>query len=678
MSTNRSPKYLLTHYQAMAVLFLLFVIMDLCIFMLSVPAGIVALLFTLVAAVGVIWYVVVYRSEFIKYILSDVMEHSELQKHLLWDMKVPYAVIDENGKIFWTNQEFLKIAGANARFRNLRTVFPELKGLQLPPQENWTIPPFSQGEDSYSIEVQKTGVSELLDKIQASSVRQADFYGVYLRNITRQRELERELEEQRLVIGLLYIDNYDEVMGAIVEAKQTMILAHIERKINKYFSQRGSLVRKMESDKFFLIIPKKYVNAMIEDKFYILDDIRGVKIGTDMSLTVSIGLGIQGKNYEANYDYARTAIDMALGRGGDQVVIKDGSDITFVGGQAQTFAKNNTRVKARVKAHAFRELLDNKDVVFIMGHQLPDFDAIGAAVGVYRIATTLGCKAYIVLNEVSTSIEPIVERLSNSSDYPDGLFITGQKAMDMMNSNSVLVVVDTNRGSYTECPELLLLSRHTVVLDHHRQSKDSIDTAVLSYVEPYASSACELVAEVLQYTGDDVKITTAEADAMYAGVFMDTGNFTNKTGVRTFEAAAFLRRKGADPTRVRRLFKEQMDVYRARAEAVRSAEIFESIFAISICPSEGLKSPTIAGAQAADELLNIIGIEASFVLTLHNDSIYISARSIDSVNVQLIMERLGGGGHGTMAGAQLHGCTIEEAKEYLKVTVHQMMEEGVI
>jgi c-di-AMP phosphodiesterase-like protein len=283
-----------------------------------------------------------------------------------------------------------------------------------------------------------------------------------------------------------------------------------------------------------------------------------------------------------------------------------------------------------------------------------------------------------VLNEVSTSIEPIVKRLSVSTDYPDGLFITGQKAMEMINANSVLVVVDTNRGSYTECPELLVLSRHTVVLDHHRQSKDSIDTAVLSYVEPYASSACELVAEVLQYTGDDVKITPAEADAMYAGVYMDTGNFTNKTGVRTFEAAAFLRRKGADPTRVRKLFQEHIDVYRARAEAVRSAEIFQTIFAIGICPSEGLKNPTIAGAQAANELLNVIGVEASFILTAHNDSIYVSARSIDSVNVQLIMERLGGGGHGTMAGAQLHGCTLAEAKEYLKVTIHHMMEEGVI
>ena len=392
-------------------------------------------------------------------------------------------------------------------------------------------------------------------------------------------------------------------------------------------------------------------------------------------MTLSIGIGMNGESYAQNYEYARTSIDMALGRGGDQAVVKDSDKIQYYGGKAQQMEKT-TRVKARVKAHALRELMENKDRLLIMGHRLADIDAFGAAIGIYRIAMSMNKKANIVLNEVTSSVRPMMERFLDNAEYPDDMFLKGPQAAELADAGTMLVVVDVNRPSITDEPSLLRLVRTIVVLDHHRTSNEVIDNAVLSYVEPYASSTCEMVAEVLQYIADGIKVRPAEADAMYAGIVIDTQNFTNQTGVRTFEAAAFLRRSGADITRVRKLFRENMKDYQAKAEAVRAAEVYMDAFAISVCPAEGLDSPTITGAQAANELLEIKGIKASVVLTDYNNTIYFSARSIDEVNVQVMMEKLGGGGHRTIAGAQMQGVSIQEAKDRLKEVIRQMLEEG--
>ena len=394
-------------------------------------------------------------------------------------------------------------------------------------------------------------------------------------------------------------------------------------------------------------------------------------------MTLSIGIGMNGDTYSQNYEYARTSIDMALGRGGDQAVVKDADKIQYYGGKAQQMEKT-TRVKARVKAHALRELMENKDRLLIMGHRLLDIDSFGAAVGIYRIAMAMNKKANIVVNEVTSSVRPMMERFTGGGEYPEDMFLTGPKAAELVDGGTMLVVVDVNRPSITDEPSLLKLIKTIVVLDHHRTSSEIIDNAVLSYVEPYASSACEMVAEVLQYIMDGIKVRPAEADAMYAGIVIDTQNFTNQTGVRTFEAAAYLRRSGADITRVRKLFRENMVDYQAKAEAVRLAEVYMDSFAISVCPSDGLDSPTIIGAQAANELLEIRGIKASVVLTPYNGVIYYSARSIDEVNVQVMMEKLGGGGHRTIAGAQIPDITVEEGKERLKAVIRQMLEAGEV
>lgn len=396
-----------------------------------------------------------------------------------------------------------------------------------------------------------------------------------------------------------------------------------------------------------------------------------------MAITLSIGVGVGGGSYTKNYEYARMSIDLALGRGGDQVVVRDGEDVSYYGGKAKQ-VERNTRVKARVKAHALREIIESREHVIIMGHSISDVDSLGAAIGVYCAARVLGKKAQIVLNEVTSSLRPMVEGFGEEKGYPADLFIKNDEAILLTNKNTLVMVVDVNRPSYTECPELLKRTDTICMFDHHRQSSEVIENPVLSYVEPYASSACEMVAEVLQYFSEDIKLAAHEADCIYAGILIDTNNFMTKTGVRTFEAAAYLRRAGAEVTRVRKMLRNDMAAYKARAEAVRHAEVYRGAFALSVCPADNVESPTVVGAQAANELLNIVGIKASFVLTEYMDRIYVSSRSIDEINVQLIMERLGGGGHLNVAGAQLTDCSVQQAKRIIQDTIDEMLKAGDI
>jgi c-di-AMP phosphodiesterase-like protein len=454
-------------------------------------------------------------------------------------------------------------------------------------------------------------------------------------------------------------------------------MALIDRKINKYISTIDGIARKTEKDKYLVIMTKKALMGIKEAKFDLLEDVKTVNIGNEMAVTVSIGIGYGAKTYSGNMEYARTAIDLALGRGGDQAVVKTKDSIVYFGGKSQQIEKN-TRVKARVKANALQEIITNKDRVLVMGHRLSDADAFGAAVGVSCIARAIGRKPHIVINDITSSVKPLVELFKDRNIYDEDFIINSSEALELADNSTVLVVVDVNKPSITECPELIKACKTVVVLDHHRQSSEVIDNATLSYVEPYASSACEMVAEILQYIAGNVKVRSNEADCMYSGIMIDTNNFTAKTGVRTFEAAAFLRRYGADVTRVRKMFRDGAAEYKAKAEAVRNAEIYKNAYALSICPTEGLESPTEIGAQAANELLGINGIKASFVMTPYNGKTYISARSIDEVNVQIIMERLGGGGHMNIAGAQLSDISPQTAIYVVKETLDQMLEDGSI
>ena len=632
--------------------------------------------FTVCYIAVAVWIYLYRRKRMLGGLVEFSADYAWIQKQLLAEMALPYGLADEDGRLLWTNQAFQDtLAAEKVNKKNLLALFPEVTKTDLAEEEETVRVHTTFGAHKYRVDICPVYINCSEQEEKEAVIGKQRILAVYLFDETEILQYRQEITDEKMVAGLIYLDNYDEALESVEEVRRSLLTALIDRKINKYINSMEGVVKKMEKDKYFFIIKQKYMEQIQEERFSILEDVKAVNIGNEMSVTLSIGIGMNGESYNQNYEYARVAIDMALGRGGDQAVVKEGSKIQYYGGKAQQLEKA-TRVKARVKAHALRELIETKDRLLIMGHKLGDIDSFGSAIGIYRIATSLNKRAHVVINEVTTSVQPMMARFIDNPEYPDDLFLTGAQAAELVDNNTMLVVVDVNRPSITDAPELLRMVKTIVVLDHHRQSSEIITNAVLSYVEPFASSACEMVAEVLQYIADGIKIKSAEADAMYAGIVIDTQNFTNQTGVRTFEAAAYLRRNGADVTRVRKLFRDDMEEYKARAAAITSAEIYRDYFSIGVCPSDGLKSPTIVGAQAANELLDIKGIKASVVLTPYHNKIYISARSIDEVNVQVIMELLGGGGHRAIAGAQIEGNDMEDAKRRVKDAINQMLEKG--
>ena len=620
------------------------------------------------------------RPLLINELVNFATQYGTVQKQLLNDFEIPYALLDYNSRFLWMNEKFTEITGKDKNYhKSVTTVFPSLTKDILQKSEAVGSINVMLDDRNYRISMKRIYFDSVTKDSAIVAINDTDEYltAIYLFDETELNRYIRENEEQKLVAGLIYIDNYEEALDSIEDVKRSLLIALVDRKVNKYFTEIDALVRKIEKDKYFVVFKYKYLEQLSADKFKLIEDVKSIKVGNEMAITLSIGVGAGGVSYTQNYEYARMGIDLALGRGGDQVVVKEGEEVTYYGGKAKQ-VERNTRVKARVKAHALREIIESREHVVIMGHTISDVDSLGAAIGVYCAARVLGKKAQIVLNEVTTSLRPLVECFTEEKGYPADLFIKNEEALLITNKNTLVMVVDTNRPSYTECPELLNRTDTICVFDHHRQNSEVIENPVLSYIEPYASSACEMIAEVLQYFSENIKLEPSEADCIYAGILIDTNNFMTKTGVRTFEAAAYLRRAGAEVTRVRKMLRNDMAAYKARAEAVRHAEVYRGAFAISVCPADNIESPTIVGAQAANELLNIAGVKASFVLTTYNKEVYVSARAIDEVNVQVMMEKLGGGGHRTIAGAQLSGLSMEEAKDRVKAVIDEMLQKGDI
>lgn len=613
-------------------------------------------------------------------VVDFATQYSTVQKKLLNEFEIPYVLLDNTGKVMWLNERFGEIAGVDKKYhKSITSLFPSITKEFLQKNTKATEIETSLAEKSYRVVIHRINFGAMME---GKEEMEADVQGEYMIALyffdeTELNHYKIENIEQKQVAALVYIDNYDEALESIEDVKRSLLTALVDRKVSQYFSNVDGLIRKIEKDKYFVVFKYKYLHQLEEDKFSILEDVKTVKVGNEMAVTLSIGVGLKGDNYNENYAYARSAIDLALGRGGDQAVVKVKGLVHYYGGKTEQ-VERNTRVKARVKALALREIMEGRENVIIMGHNLSDVDSIGAGIGIYCAAKVLGKKAQIVINDPTSSVKPMMDCFTVENGYPEDMFIDSETAIDMTSKNTLVMVVDTNKPSYTECPELLRKTDYICVFDHHRQGSEVIENPVLSYIEPYASSACEMVAEVLQYFQEGFKLEAREADCIYAGILIDTNNFMTKTGVRTFEAAAYLRRSGAEVTRVRKMIRNDMAAYKARAEAVRCAEVYRNAFAISVCPTEDLQSPTIVGAQAANELLNVIGIKASFVLTEYNDRIFVSARSIDEINVQIIMERLGGGGHLNVAGAQLVDCTIDSAKRIIKDTLEEMLREGDI
>lgn len=600
---------------------------------------------------------------------------SEVHTTIFDEMPMPYCMVDEHGNVLWANRSFREIAGNRPDARNILQMFPNIHKEMLE-EDDIILEIHSDYQDrKYLVDLMRTPVTTEDGSAPSMYAPDLKTIAVYLRDETEETALRTKLDQEHIVIGLVYIDNYDEVREQIEEVRRSLLTALIDRKISHYISSVNGLIYKLEKDKYVFILKEQYFSRMLQDRFSILEEVKNVNIGNEMAVTLSIGIGYGADSYQKNYEYAHTSIDMALGRGGDQAVVKSNENLTYFGGKTQTQEKA-TRVKARVKAQAFQELLETRDRVLVMGHANSDVDCLGASAGVYRMVTELGKRCYIVENTVTAPILPLKERFLQSSDYPEDMFITGTQALQMVDNSTVLVVVDCNRPSIIDEPELLRACKTIVVFDHHRQSSETIQGAVLSYCEPYASSACEMIAEMMQYIADGIKVKGPEADAMYGGIVIDSQEFTVQTGVRTFEAAAYLRRCGADITRIRKIFRENFRDYQAKAAAISSAEIYRDAYAFSTIDPKGLESPTVVCAQAANELLNIRGIKASIVLTLYNDIIYVSARSIDEMNVQVLMEKLGGGGHRTIAGAQLREGSLPEAIATIKQAIDEMIKEG--
>lgn len=664
-----------------AIMSVILIAMTIWISSVDRKAGFIMLIFVIIymIVVGVLYFY--NKTAIMRDLVEFAAQYGIIQNTLLKELSVPYAILMENGQVLWMNDEFEAILGDGHKWEaNITRYIPELKRSAFPKNEEQRVNvEFSYEEKEYRAELRRIPVKGFSEVEQLMEIpeEQEYFVAVYLQDVTELNEYIRANEKQRLVAGLIYIDNYDEVIESVEEVRQSLLVALIDRKINQYFSKVNGIVKKMETDKYFVVLQKQHFKKLEEDRFSLLEDVKSVNVGNKIPPTLSMGLGLSKDAYSQSYNYARVAIDQALARGGDQAVIKDCNGITYYGGKREMTYKN-TRVKARVKAEALREYMMTKDHILIMGHKMTDVDSLGAAIGIYRAAAAVGKRAHIVLNRTTAAIRSLYEDYVKSPDYPEDMFVNSQEAKELADENAMVVVVDTNRPQMTECPELLQMTKNIVVLDHHRQSSDNIENAMLSYVEPYASSACEMVSEILQYIEEDVKIPAMEASSMYAGMMIDTNNFTNRTGVRTFEAAAFLRRCGADIPYVRKIFRDDMDSYRAKASIISNAEVYRQQFAIAKGENLHVDSPTIIGAQAANELLDIDGIRASFVLTIYEGRIYVSARSIDEVNVQIIMERLGGGGHLNASGAQFDHVDMDEAIANVKAQIDRMIGEGDI
>ena len=658
---------------------ILLVLLDILLcFVSSVAASIVAVFIVIYAFVCAMM-ICYFRPRIIKEIVEFSSNYSQVQGQLLYELSIPYCLLDNKGNILWMNASMqASINRKNDLNKNISTIIPELSANVFRNFEDFKEIRVAFNDRDYRVEMKRISADIITQGVNIlAKDYNSSLVAMYMFDETDINQYIQKIRDERFVVGLVYIDNYEDALESVDDVRRSLFVGLVDKRVNKYFSAGAAIIRKLEKDKYLVVFRYKFLEKLLADKFSLVEDIKSVKVGNEKTLTLSIAIGTGAADYARNYDIAKAAMDLALGRGGDQAVIKDGEKIYYYGGKSQQMEKN-TRVKVRVKAHALRQILEANDNVLIMGHNLPDIDSFGSALGIYIIAKKFGKEAHIVFGEISSSVRPFMNRFIDKEEYPDDMFIKKEEAENYLTASTVVIVVDVNRPQRTECPQLLDKCKTIIVFDHHRRSSDTITGAVLSYVDPYASSACEMVTEMIQYVDDGIKLKAFEADALYAGISIDTDGFNSKSGPRTFEAAAFLRRHGADVTRVRKMLRNDMNEYKAIASAVSKSEVYKSAFAITVFDGEGLESPTIGGAKAANQLLDISGIKASFVITQYEDKLYISARSIDEVNVQLVMEKLGGGGHMSIAGAQLTNCTIQQAVNTIKLTLDNMLAEGEI
>jgi len=592
-------------------------------------------------------------------------------KNSLVNSPFPLIIMETDGTVIWKSSKFVSEFG-NIDINNvIKSLAKEIK---LDILESKLSKDATKGSSiKKEVEIGKNTYKILGEYVKSKKKKQNDYMmTLYFVDNTDLLKTQKKLEDEECCIGFIMIDNYDEMIEILPDDKKALILAEVEKKIFEWAYKYNGAIVKSDRKTYSYLIKQKDLEQIKQEKFDILDEIKEIDTDETVTVTISIAISNEGETSLEKYKSAQVAMDLVLGRGGDQAVVRENQKHTFFGGKTLEVEKR-TKVKARTVARALEQLIIEAENVIIMGHTNTDIDSLGSSLGIYRLAKSLGKEAYIVNTNIGESIEQFIETLKKDDEYKE-VFLNKSEALNEISQDSLLVVVDTHKNNYVEVPELLGETNKIVVIDHHRKSPDFIENTILNFHEVYASSAAELVTEILQYAETYIELTDLEAEGLYAGIMTDTKNFTFKTGVRTFEAAAFLRKKGVDILRVKKWFQSNLKSYNQIADIVKSAEIINETIAISIYEEED-KNANLICAKAADELLSISDITASFVLGQVGEKIFVSGRSVGDINVQVILEKLGGGGHITVAGAQLEGMTLEEAKQELIIRINEYFTE---
>lgn len=611
------------------------------------------------------------RDELTKHIQDITVNVDSTVKSSLINSPFPLIIMETTGNIIWKSSKFVS-EFANIDINNItRSLAKEIKLDILESRLN------KETIKNQSIEkeltVGKKNYKVLGEYVKSKKKKQNEYMmTLYFLDSTEYLKLQKKYEEEKDCIGIITIDNYEETIQMLPVEKESLILAEVEKNIYDWVSKIGGLTVKTDRKTYIYFFNQRELEKIKENKFELLDKVKEIDTDETVALTLSIAVSNEGTTNLDKYKSAQVALDIVLGRGGDQAVIRENEKYTFFGGRTLEVEKR-TKVKARTVARALEQIIKESENVIIMGHVNSDIDSMGSSLGLYRLAKDIGKEAYIVNNTKGLSIDNFIEAIKEDENY-EGVLINKAEAISKISEDTLLIIVDTHKNNYVEVPELLEKTNKIVIIDHHRKSPDFIENTILTFHEVYASSAAELVTEILQYVETPVKLTTLETEGLYAGIMMDTKNFTFKTGVRTFEAAAYLRRKGVDILRVKKWFQSNLESYNVIAEIVKDAEIVNDSIGISIYGKEDNDANLIC-AKAADELLTISDITASFVLGKQGDKVCVSGRSIGDINVQLILEKLGGGGHITVAGAQIEGMTLEEAKQELIIRINEYFSE---
>ena len=666
-NSNRKMLNNLTNKNILYILIIAILSISLCVYDLRwiIPA-IFIFAFTIVYT---IWISGKKKTEIENHIQNITSDISSASRGNLVNTPIPLVLVETNGNIVWRSKSFVKEFQDIDIATYLTSIVKEIKvEIEKKGEKLEIIKQFNIDNKVYKI----CG-SNVRSKKKDKKKQREYVISLYFIDETKYNELFDEYNNSKNCIGVVTIDNYDEIVQRILPEKKIELLAKIEKEIIEWITKTGGLMLKTESDYFICVFDQQYLNEFEKEKFNILDKVKVIEVDNQIQITISIAISADGKNNYEKYKSALSAMEIVLGRGGDQAVVRKDGKYRFYGGKTLEVEKR-TRVKARTISHSVAKAINEADNVLIIGHRNIDIDAFGSALGMYRFCKTLDKDAFIVTEPKGKSLGKFLDVLEKEEEYKE-VIISEEKAKDIVTENSLLIIVDTHKTTYVEFPELLNKIEKRIVIDHHRKAPDCIENILISFHEVYASSAAELVTEIIQYAEKEVKLRLIEAESLYGGIMVDTKDFTFKTGVRTFEAAAYLRKYGVDIIRVKKWFQADLESYNIISDIVRNVEIHNDSIAISVFDKENEDANLIC-AKAADELLTISDITASFVMSKIGDKVFISGRSIGDINVQIILEKLGGGGHITLAGAQLEGISLEDAKNELIIRINEYLLES--